>query len=45
MNEAAQRAASSTLEPEEMEKQQKILHMLKAADQRLSELQRAYQSP
>lgn len=44
VNEVAQRAASSTLEPAEMEKQQKILHMLKAADQRLSELQRAHQS-
>ncbi len=44
VNEAAQRAASSTLDPDEMAKQQKILHMLKGADHRLAELQRAMQT-
>jgi len=44
VNEAAQRAASATLDPEQMEKQQKILTTLKAADRRLSELQKAYQT-
>lgn len=39
MNEVAQRAASSTLEPEQVEKQKKILASLRAADQRLGALQ------
>ena len=43
VNETAQRAASATLDPAEMEKQQKILRTLKAADQRLAELQRSMQ--
>jgi len=43
VNEAAQRAASSTLEPERMEKQQAILKTLTVADHRLAELQRGMQ--
>jgi tetratricopeptide (TPR) repeat protein len=43
VNEVAQRAASSTLEPEFMEKQQKILKTLKAADHRLAQLQQSMQ--
>jgi tetratricopeptide (TPR) repeat protein len=43
VNEVAQRAASSTLDPEQMEKQQKILKTLKLADHRLAELQRSMQ--
>jgi hypothetical protein len=40
VNEVARRAASSSLEPEVMEKQQAILKTLKIADHRLAELQR-----
>lgn len=40
VNEVARRAASSSLEPGEMEKQQAILKTLKIADHRLAELQR-----
>ncbi len=40
VNEVAQRAASSSLEPEQMEKQQAILKTLKIADHRLAELQK-----
>lgn len=43
VNEVAQRAASSTLEPQVMEKQQAILKTLKIADHRLAELQRSMQ--
>lgn len=39
VNEVAQRAASSTLEPAQVEKQKKILNTLRAADQRLAALQ------
>ncbi|MCW1922984.1 tetratricopeptide repeat protein [Luteolibacter arcticus] len=39
VNEVAQRAASSTLEPAQVEKQKKILNSLRAADQRLAALQ------
>jgi len=39
VNEVAQRAASSTLEPAQIEKQKKILNSLRAADQRLAALQ------
>ncbi|MEK7949176.1 tetratricopeptide repeat protein [Luteolibacter soli] len=42
VNEVAQRAASSTLEPEQIEKQKKILNSLRAADQRLAALQQKY---
>lgn len=41
LNEAAERAASATLEPERAEKQRKIVTMLQATDQRLAELQQA----
>lgn len=44
VNEVAQRAASATLDPEFMEKQQKILKTLKVADHRLAELQRSMQT-
>ncbi|WP_035603324.1 tetratricopeptide repeat protein [Haloferula sp. BvORR071] len=44
VNEVAQRAASSTLEPEAMAKQQSILKTLKLADHRLAELQRSMQT-
>ncbi|WP_367872310.1 tetratricopeptide repeat protein [Luteolibacter sp. Populi] len=43
VNEVAQRAAASSLEPEAMEKQQAILKTLKLADHRLAELQRSIQ--
>jgi tetratricopeptide (TPR) repeat protein len=42
VNEVAQRAASSTLEPAQVEKQKKILNSLRAADQRLAALQQKY---
>lgn len=41
VTETAQRAASSTLEPEQVEKQRRILQTLRNADQRLAELQQA----
>jgi tetratricopeptide (TPR) repeat protein len=41
VNETAQRAASATLEPEQVEKQRRILQTLRTADQRLAELQQA----
>jgi tetratricopeptide (TPR) repeat protein len=41
VDETARRAASSTLEPEQVEKQRRILHTLRAADHRLAELQQA----
>ena len=41
VNETAQRAASSTLEPEQVEKQRRILETLRNADHRLAELQQA----
>lgn len=43
VNEVARRAASSSLEPEQMEKQQAILKTLKIADHRLAELQKQMQ--
>ncbi|MCW1887384.1 tetratricopeptide repeat protein [Luteolibacter flavescens] len=45
VNEVAQRAASSTLEPADVEKQKKILNSLRAADQRLAALQQKYAPP
>jgi tetratricopeptide (TPR) repeat protein len=41
LNEAAERAASTTLEPERQEKQIAIIQSLKAADERLAQLQQA----
>ena len=41
VNETAQRAASSTLEPEQVEKQRRILETLRNADHRLAELQQS----
>lgn len=41
VNETAQRATSSTLEPEKVEKQRRILQTLRNADQRLAELQKS----
>jgi tetratricopeptide (TPR) repeat protein len=41
VNETAKRAAAATLEPEQVEKQQRILLTLRAADHRLAELQQS----
>jgi tetratricopeptide (TPR) repeat protein len=44
VNETAQRAASATLDPQQVEKQQRILLTLRKADHRLAELQQSVAS-
>lgn len=44
LNDAAERAAAASLDPEQAQKQQRIVSMLQATDQRLAELQQALRS-